>query len=64
MRPLASWNLSTSYLRLGNLTEAFRWLNRRLDEHCEMFLAAKPRYDYLHSDPRYTALLRRMNLPL
>jgi TolB-like protein/DNA-binding winged helix-turn-helix (wHTH) protein/Tfp pilus assembly protein PilF len=56
-------NLARSYIRLGNSTEGFRWLNRQLDEHCENFFAADPRFDSIRADPRYTALLRRMNLP-
>ena len=61
--PCADWGLAMSYLRLGNLTEAFRWFNRQIDDHCESFLAADPRSDPIRSDPRYTALLARMNLP-
>jgi tetratricopeptide (TPR) repeat protein len=63
MGPCASRDLSMSYLSLDNLTEAFRWFNHLADEQCESFLAADPRSDPIHTDPRYTALLHRMNLP-
>jgi len=63
MRPCHNLGLAMNYLRLGNLTETFRWLNREVDDHCESFMAADPRLDPIRSDPRYTALLARMNLP-
>jgi TolB-like protein/DNA-binding winged helix-turn-helix (wHTH) protein/Tfp pilus assembly protein PilF len=58
--------LAMSYLRLGNLTEAFRWLNRDLDNRCgrTVFeLSADPRLDKIREDPRFTALQHRANLP-
>ncbi len=64
-----SWgqcDISVSYLRLGNLTETFRWLNRDLDNRCgtTVFnLSADPRLDKIREDPRFTALLHRVNLP-
>jgi TolB-like protein/DNA-binding winged helix-turn-helix (wHTH) protein/Tfp pilus assembly protein PilF len=58
-------NLWMSYVRLGNLTEAFRWFNRDLDKHCNIVfdLSADPRLDKIRSDERFRALLRRVNLP-
>jgi TolB-like protein/DNA-binding winged helix-turn-helix (wHTH) protein len=58
--------LAMSYLRLGNLTEAFRWFNRDMDNHCgrTVFdLVADPRLDKIREDDRFRALLRRVNLP-
>jgi hypothetical protein len=58
--------LAMSYLRLGNINEAFRWLNRDLDNRCgtTVFdLSADPRLDKIREDPRFTALLHRANLP-
>jgi hypothetical protein len=53
------------YLRLGNLTEAFRWFNRDLDNHCNILfdLSADPRLDKVRGDERFRALLRRVHLP-
>ncbi len=58
-------NLWMSYVRLGNLTEAFRWFNRDLDKHCNIVfdLSADPRLDKIRGDERFRALLRRVNLP-
>ena len=58
--------LALSYVRLGNSTEAFRWLNRDLDNHCgrTVFdLSSDPRLDSIRQDPRFAALLHRVNLP-
>ena len=58
--------LALSYVRLGDSTEAFRWLNRDLDNHCgrTVFdLSSDPRLDTIRQDPRFTALLHRVNLP-
>jgi TolB-like protein/DNA-binding winged helix-turn-helix (wHTH) protein/Tfp pilus assembly protein PilF len=58
--------LAMSYFRLGNLTEAFRWFNHDIDNHCgrTIFdLAADPRLDKIREDDRFLALLRRVNLP-
>jgi TolB-like protein/DNA-binding winged helix-turn-helix (wHTH) protein/Tfp pilus assembly protein PilF len=58
--------LALSYIRLGNMDEAFRWLKRDLDNRCgtAVFdLASDPRLDKLRPDPRFTALLHRANLP-
>jgi TolB-like protein/DNA-binding winged helix-turn-helix (wHTH) protein/Tfp pilus assembly protein PilF len=59
-------SLAISYVRLGNLTEAFRWFNHDLDNRCgrTVFdLSADPRLDAIRQDPRFTALLHRVNLP-
>ena len=58
--------LAMSYVRLSNLTEAFRWFNRDLDNHCSMTvfeLSADPRLDKIRGDERFRDLLRRVHLP-
>ncbi len=65
-RSLSQCYIAMSYLRLGNINEAFRWLNRDLDNRCgtTVFdLSADPRLDKIREDPRFTALLHRANLP-
>ena len=57
--------LAMSYVRLGNLAEASRWYNRDLDNQCgrTVFdLSSDPRLDKFRQDPRFTALLHRVNL--
>jgi len=52
------------HLGLGEIDAAFEWLNRAVDE-CDQLLMPIKTYgmlDPIRSDPRYAALLRRMNL--
>ena len=50
---------------LGDVDEAFFWLERSISERNLMvnWLKVAPRFDPLRSDPRFQALLRRMNFP-
>ena len=52
------------YLGLGNTDEAFVWLNRAVDAPDRFMEPIKtwPFLDPLRSDPRFKALLRKMNL--
>ncbi len=52
------------YLRLGETDQAFHWLNKAADER-DIWLSlikGDTLYDDFRSDPRYEALLKRMNL--
>jgi len=52
------------YLGLGDRDTAFRWLNRAVDE-CDQMLMPIKSYTFLNpirSDPRFAALLGKMNL--
>ncbi len=51
-------------LGLGNVDGVFDWLNRAIDARDRLALALKTYafLDPLRSDPRFAALLRRMNL--
>lgn len=52
------------YMGLGELDEAFAWLDRAVDERDPHILdfPCKPLYDRLRQDARFTALLRKMRL--
>jgi serine/threonine-protein kinase len=54
------------YFGLGDVDAAFEWLNRGIDEREPqmLHLPAKPIYDPLRADPRFSSLLQRMNLPV
>jgi len=52
------------YTGLHDLDNAFLWLNRAADDHCEylVYLRSEPMADPLRSDPRFEQLLKRMGL--
>ena len=53
------------YTGLGDKDAAIEWLGKALDERSTwvVFLGVDPRFDPLRSDPRFAALLKRLNLP-
>jgi eukaryotic-like serine/threonine-protein kinase len=53
------------YAALGDKDEAFRILEKAVEDRNSLLVALKedPPYENLHSDPRWKALLRRMNYP-
>jgi hypothetical protein len=62
----AACNIAIVYAARGDRDQAFKWLGRAVDQR-ELLLGHKFRNDPwlvpLRTDPRYRALLRRMNLP-
>ncbi|MBI3693865.1 MAG: tetratricopeptide repeat protein, partial [Acidobacteria bacterium] len=57
-----SW-IALVHLGLGDDDRAFEWLGKAVEEHDPWLIYIKrPLWDPLRSDPRYTDLLRRMNL--
>jgi eukaryotic-like serine/threonine-protein kinase len=61
---IASFHFAVPYIGLGDKDEAFFWLGKGIDEQSIKFteLDVHPWFDDLRSDPRFTALLKRMNL--
>jgi hypothetical protein len=52
------------YATLGDRDEAFRVLEKALEERQVLVnIKVDPPFENLHSDPRWPALLRRMNFP-
>ena len=58
-------HIAITYGFLGDKEQAFFWLNKGLAEKSDGMegLKAVHAFDFLRSDPRYTEILRRMNLP-
>ena len=55
---------ATVYAALGDRDDAFRALSRMFEERDGLnYVKTDPRLDSLHADPRWQALLRRMNFP-
>jgi serine/threonine-protein kinase len=63
---MSSASLACVYAALGDRDGAFRTLNRAFEERDGMLAYAKvfPAFAALRSDPRFAALLRRLNLPV
>ena len=56
---------SLVYTGLGDLNEAFRWMDKAVDERTEylIYLGSDPLADPLRRDPRFAVLMKRVGLP-
>ena len=63
-RYVSSFSRVTIHIGLGEIDLAFKWLERAYEERLWYLglLAVDPLFDPLRADPRYTDLIRRMNL--
>jgi len=63
-RVVSAWGIAALHASLGDVDEAFRWLDFAVDEHATglMFLRVHPRLDRIRQDPRYRALVRKVGL--
>jgi tetratricopeptide (TPR) repeat protein len=57
-------SLAQAYIGLGDKDQAFAWLNKAFEERDTVMtsLRVEPAFDPIRSDPRFTALLKRMRL--
>jgi tetratricopeptide (TPR) repeat protein len=57
--------IATIYAALGQTTDALTWLEKAYEERDSWlnYLGLDPRLDNLRSQPRFVALLKRLNLP-
>jgi len=55
-----------TYAHLNRKEDAFEWLEKAYQERSSwlIFLKTDPQYDTLRSDPRFTALIKKVGLPL
>lgn len=58
-------NIAESYGLLGDKENAFAWLEKAASEKSAFinYIKVDPSYDPIRSDPRFTALVKRMGLP-
>jgi tetratricopeptide (TPR) repeat protein len=63
---LSPWNIALVYAGMNELDQAFAWLDKAFEERVGwmVFLPTFPLLDTLRADPRFHALLGRMNLGL
>ena len=54
-----------AYIGLGEKDEAMAWLERAYEEHDQwmVYINSYPGWDDLRSEPRFQALVQRMNFP-
>ena len=62
---VSGWFFAHAYIGIGQKNQAIAWLERAYEEHDQwmVYVASNPVLDPLHSEPRFQALLRRMNFP-
>jgi tetratricopeptide (TPR) repeat protein len=62
-RNILSPHIALIHAQLGETDEALRWLEMAVEEHSArlVYLKVDPGWDQLRGDPRFHALLRRMN---
>jgi tetratricopeptide (TPR) repeat protein len=63
---VAPYNVAVIYAGLGEKEQTFAWLERAYKDrgyYLPVYLTTDARLDYLHADPRFTSLLRRIGLP-
>ena len=63
-RYVAPLDIASIYARLGEHEQAFAWLEKAYQERFSLlpWLKLDPRFDSLHSDSRFVALLKRIGL--
>jgi serine/threonine-protein kinase len=61
----AAFSIATVYAFRNQRDEAFQWLDRAYAQHDGglTFIKIDPLLKNLHSDPRYTAFLKKIHLP-
>jgi hypothetical protein len=60
---VSPWQIGTLYTRAGKNDEALEWLEKAYQARDQNmpYLGVDPIFDTLRDDPRFQALLRRMN---
>ena len=63
-RVVSAWGIAALHASLGDVYEAFRWLDIAIEERAAgmILLRVHPRLDPIRSDPRYGPLVRRVGL--
>jgi TolB-like protein/Tfp pilus assembly protein PilF len=62
---VSAFTVAELYARLGEKDHALEWLEKAYQTRDAQMVdvGTEPTFDFLHSDPRYAALLRRVGLP-
>ncbi|MCK5210480.1 MAG: hypothetical protein KAQ79_20735, partial [Cyclobacteriaceae bacterium] len=59
------WSIGTKYTRSGAKEKALYYLEKAFEEHdANMpYISVDPIFDYMRDDPRFKALIEKMNYP-
>ena len=62
---VSPYQIAQLYAELGDKKDAFEWLNTAYQEHDFLMITLRTDFtmDTLHSDPRYTDLVRKIGFP-
>lgn len=65
LRFVTSYGVALVHAGLGQIDQAFRWLDRAFDErsHWLVWLRLDPLWKSLHADPRFATPVSRMRFP-
>jgi tetratricopeptide (TPR) repeat protein len=63
-RVVSAWGIAVLHASLGDIDEAFRWLQTAIEERSAglLLLRVHPRLDPIRRDPRYLPLVQRLGL--
>lgn len=63
-RYVCYYEIAAPYVALGEKDEAFKWFDKALEQRCDclVWTNIEPMNDPLRSDPRFTALVRKLGL--
>ena len=63
-RVISAWGLAVLHASLGDVDDAFHWLDVAIEEKASglLLLRVHPRLDSIRGDPRYWPLVERVGL--
>ena len=63
-RVVSAWGIAALHASLGDVDDAFRWLDLAVEERASglLLLRVHPRLDPIRDDPRYAPLVRKVGL--
>jgi eukaryotic-like serine/threonine-protein kinase len=61
---VSPYNIALIHAGLDEKDQVFKWLEKGYEDHAEwmIFLSVDPRFDSLHTEPRFVGLVRRIGL--
>ena len=65
IKPARKTSIALLCFELGEIDQGFEWLEKAYEERDTVMIRLKvnPQFDKVRSDPRFKAMLKRMNFP-